>query len=268
MAATPQRLPRPGAMDSCKTTYETDACDVTSIIIGIGLIAGTALAIIPAHLKILSLRSADGVSAHTLLLTNVQQMLASWNMLVLKFPQMQMCHLNEPLCQCNLLALYQTLAQWLLQVPLYYWCAHFAPESEKKQLNRRWQVQMGVLLVGTGALIAWSMFSTCSWSLRLLASILGYVSAVLNIFRLLPQILTSFQHRGSGSISYRMYTLMSVGGLLNVYFQVFKSHERLSTVVSTTVGNLMFFIVLFVCLYFDCCERRRSEELISCADAS
>jgi hypothetical protein len=52
---------------------------------------GTALAIIPAHLKILSLRSADGVSAHTLLLTNVQQMLASWNMLVLKFPQMQMC---------------------------------------------------------------------------------------------------------------------------------------------------------------------------------
>jgi uncharacterized protein with PQ loop repeat len=40
--------------------------------------------------------------------------------------------------------------------------------------------------------------------LRLLASILGYVSAVLNIFRLLPQILTSFQHRGSGSISYRM----------------------------------------------------------------
>ena len=54
-------------------------------------IPGTVLAIIPAHLKILSLRSADGVSAHTLLLTNVQQMLASWNMLVLKFPQMQMC---------------------------------------------------------------------------------------------------------------------------------------------------------------------------------
>ena len=53
--------------------------------------SGTALAIIPAHLKILSLRSADGVSALTLLLTNVQQMFASWNMLVLKFPQMQMC---------------------------------------------------------------------------------------------------------------------------------------------------------------------------------
>lgn len=39
----------------------------------------------------LSLRSADGVSTHTLLLTNVQQMLASWNMLLLKFPQVQMC---------------------------------------------------------------------------------------------------------------------------------------------------------------------------------
>ena len=39
---------------------------------------------------------------------------------------------------------------------------------------------------------------------------------------------------------------MSVGGLLNVYFQVFSSHERLSTVVSTMVGNMMFFIVLFV----------------------
>lgn len=49
------------------------------------------------------------------------------------------------------------------------------------------------------------------------------------------------------------YTLMSVGGLLNVYFQVFKSHERLSTVVSTTVGNVMFFIVLFAtCLKKGC----------------
>ena len=26
------------------------------------------------------------------------------------------CHLEEPLCQCNLMALYQTFAQWLLQV--------------------------------------------------------------------------------------------------------------------------------------------------------
>lgn len=43
------------------------------------------------------------------------------------------------------------------QVPLYYWCAHFAGESEKTQLHRRWRAQMGILLVGTGALIAWSM---------------------------------------------------------------------------------------------------------------
>jgi len=252
-------------MDSCKETYETDACELSSVIIGVGLIAGTALAIIPAHVKMLSLRSADGVSTHTLLLTNVQQMLASWNMLVLKFPQVQMCHLNEPLCQCNLLALYQTLVQWLFQVPLYYWCVHFATESDKKHLKSMWHIQLGLLLVGTAALIAWSTFSNCSWSLRLLASIFGYVSAMLNVVRLVPQIRTSCLHRGSGSISYRMYTLMSVGGLLNVYFQVFSSHERLSTVVSTMVGNMMFFIVLFVCLYFDCCARRRSEELISCS---
>lgn len=38
---------------------------------------------------------------------------------------------------------------------------------------------------------------------------------------------------------------MSVGGLLNLYFQIFRSHERLSTVLSTTVGNLMYFVVLF-----------------------
>eukprot|EP00434_Breviolum_minutum_P009647 symbB.v1.2.008496.t1/scaffold535.1/size190655/16 len=121
-----------------------------------------------------------------------------------------------------------------------------------------WHIQLGLLLVGTAALIAWSTFSNCSWSLRLLASIFGYVSAMLNVVRLVPQIRTSCLHRGSGSISYRMYTLMSVGGLLNVYFQVFSSHERLSTVVSTMVGNMMFFIVLFVCLYFDCCARRRA----------
>ena len=78
-------------MDSCKETYETDACDPGSIAIGVGLIIGTALAIVPAHIKMVSKRSADGVSPHTLLMTNLQQMLAAWNMLVLKFPQLQEC---------------------------------------------------------------------------------------------------------------------------------------------------------------------------------
>ncbi|CAK9093238.1 unnamed protein product [Durusdinium trenchii] len=251
-------------MDSCKEKYETDACEPFSIAIGVGLIAGTVLAILPAHVKMLSLRSADGVSPHTLLLTNIQQMLAAWNMLVLKYPQLQKCHLEEPLCQCNLLALYQTLAQWLLQVPLFYWCVHFAADSSKEHLQRTWQMQLGALLFGSALLVSWSTLSTCTWSLRLVASILGYISAFLNIFKLLPQIRTSLQHRGSGSISYPMYFAMSLGGFLNLYFQFFQSHERLSTVVSTAVGNFMYCIVLCVCVYFDCCARPRSDELIAC----
>ena len=70
-------------------------------------------------------------------------------------------------------------SQSCVQVPLYYWCAHFAPESEKKQLNRRWQVQMGVLLVGTGALIVWSMLLGKVNSARL-------QGATLHIFLVAP----------------------------------------------------------------------------------
>ncbi len=42
------------------------------------------------------------------------------------------------------------------QVPLYYWCVHFATESDKKHLKSMWHIQLGLLLVGTAALIAWS----------------------------------------------------------------------------------------------------------------
>ena len=46
------------------------------------------------------------------------------------------CHLNEPLCQCNLLALYQTLAQWLLQACGGSGALHAIPTLAQATQNR------------------------------------------------------------------------------------------------------------------------------------
>ena len=64
---------------------------------------------------------------------------------------------SRPLLLIPCLQLRLSRVRAVCRFPYTTGCAHFAPESEKKQLNRRWQVQMGVLLVGTGALIVWSM---------------------------------------------------------------------------------------------------------------
>ena len=97
-----------------------------------------------------------------------------------------------------------------------------------------------MLLCGTGGLILWSLLSDCSWTIRLVASGLGYISAFLNGVCQIPQIRTSLSVKGSGSVSYTFYGLMGLGGILNLYFQIDGSKERLTTVLSTAVGCAMF----------------------------
>ena len=227
-------------MDQCKYDYEATASRPVSVAIGLILVVGTVVSIVPAHLKIWSKRSCEGVSPATILLTNAACTCLAWNMMLLKFPQIEACGSSWWLCQANLLAFYQLLVQWLLFFPLYYWCSRFAEEGRKSSLKKAWLVQVGVLFLGTGGLILWSWLSDCSWSIRLVASGLGYLSAFLNVVRQIPQIRTSLSVKGSGSISYTFYGLMGLGGILNLYFQIEGSKERLTTVLSTAVGCAMY----------------------------
>ncbi|OLP90022.1 Nipped-B-like protein B [Symbiodinium microadriaticum] len=226
-------------MDQCKYDFEEEAARPINVAIGFILVMGTAISIIPAHVKIWSKRSCEGVSQATILLTNAAYTCLAWNMMMLKFPQIESCRLNWWLCQANLLAFYQVLVQWLLFFPLYSWCTHFGEEGQKRWSRKAWLAQVGMLLCGTGGLILWSLLSDCSWTIRLVASGLGYISAFLNGVRQIPQIRTSLSVKGSGSVSYTFYGLMGLGGILNLYFQIDGSKERLTTVLSTAVGCAM-----------------------------
>lgn len=239
-------------MDQCKYDFEEEAARPINVAIGFILVTGTAISIIPAHVKIWSKRSCEGVSQATILLTNAAYTCLAWNMMMLKFPQIESCRLNWWLCQANLLAFYQVLVQWLLFFPLYSWCTHFGEEGQKRWSRKAWLAQVGMLLCGTGGLILWSLLSDCSWTIRLVASGLGYISAFLNGVRQIPQIRTSLSVKGSGSVSYTFYGLMGLGGILNLYFQIDGSKERLTTVLSTAVGCAMILVVLVLCAYYDC----------------
>lgn len=239
-------------MDQCKYDFEEEAARPINVAIGFILVTGTAVSIIPAHVKIWSKSSCEGVSQATIFLTNAAYTCLAWNMMMLKFPQIESCRLNWWLCQANLLAFYQVLVQWLLFFPLYAWCTHFGEEGQKRWFRKAWLAQVGMLLCGTGGLLLWSLLSDCSWTIRLVASGLGYISAFLNGVRQIPQIRTSLSVKGSGSISYTFYGLMGLGGILNLYFQIESSRERLTTVLSTAVGCAMILVVLVLCAYYDC----------------
>ena len=225
-------------MDECKYRYEHGVAHPFSVAIGLVLVLGTAVSIIPAHVKIWSKGSCQGVSPATILLTNAAYTCLAWNMMLLKFPQIKACASTWWLCQANLLAFYQVLVQWLLFFPLYYWCTLYS-EGCRRFFRKAWLGQVGTLVLGTFGLILWSSLSDCSWSIRLVASSLGYISALLNGVRQIPQIRTSLSVKGSGSVSYTFYGLMGLGGILNLYFQIESSKERLTTVLSQAVGCAM-----------------------------
>lgn len=242
-------------MDECKWTFKASAEKPGLFATGVIILVFGMISVIPAYSKMVSRKSSEGVSMPTLMLTNVQQALMTWNVLILKFPQIMRCDtVGFWLCQANLIVLYQVCSNCVLQFPLYFIGMQFSPkEEEKAQFSRSWMCQCLFLFVGTAIVTFWSFLSDCGASVTLVGNSSGLLSTVLCFARFQPQLYTSYKFRGAGSISYTTYFITGFGGWINTYFQIYGSKEGLTTVLATAASNLMRTVIFCMCFYFDFC---------------
>jgi len=236
----------------CKVDLEEMAPAQTAL--GIFLWIVTAASVMPSITKPIKLKSTEGMSPGTLLLTNIQQTLTVVNTVLMKSPQMKQCGTHPWGCQATVITLYQTVTAWILLFfvfPTVVW--YPCPNDEKTRArNLKWWRAQQVICFGlVGITSLWALVADCPQQLAMVGKLFGYASSILMIFRFAPQLKTSCVTKTAGSISYITYVVIGIGGFAMTYFQIFASKEHITTWLPVFVGNCFQTAIVLTCAFYD-----------------
>lgn len=226
----------------------------TGIALGLVLWTVTAISIIPSITKPIKLGSTEGMSAWTLLLTNVQQTFTVVNTTLMKSPQIAMCW-EQPLgCQPTLISWWQTVSAWILLFFVFPTVVRypFPDNEETKARNQKlWFYQWTSCFSLVGITTAWALNVDCPSSVATVGTLFGWGSSILMVFRFAPQLLTTCMLRTAGSISYVTYLVIGVGGFAMTFFQILVSQEHISTWFPVFVGNCFQTLIILTAATYD-----------------
>ena len=80
---------------------------------------------------------------------------------------------------------------------------------------------------------------------------IGTLSSILVFIQYAPQMYTTYQIKGSGSLSTTMLLIQAPGGIINCLFMAIGQKENFSTWLPFLVSALQQFILLGMCFYYD-----------------
>merc|ERR1719145_527121 len=109
--------------------------------IGVFLWITITVSVVPSITKPIRMKSTEGMSPMTLLLTNVQQTLTVVNTILMKSPQIKMCAAYPWGCQATLISLYQTVTAWILLFfvfPTVVWFPFPTDEQTRARNQKMW----------------------------------------------------------------------------------------------------------------------------------
>lgn len=227
------------------------------IVYGVFNIIGSGVSTIPQHMKIWQTKSGAGVSFMWIFIGSVTIFCGTLNAVVLKFPQEHACYvLGVPRCLPSLLTLIQLLILFIFTFPIFIWCLKFMDKSISKRAKMTgyglFILCLAFMFVSTLIAVLIIKFKgECSTAAITYGNFLGYLSTVLTFVHWSPQLWTTFKRKSVGSFSILMLCLQVPGAMLIVVFQIFISHEAISTWMSFLAALIQQAILLVMLLYYN-----------------
>lgn len=258
---------RPTTDTSCFLTAAR-ASDAATAVMFVFL-SGCVLGAVPQYVKVVALRSSEGLSLTSLALMNVSNVCATMNVFVLHYEQIKRCASGMDGygygdCQASLVTLYYTLAYTLLWVPLYPIAAYYTSTAKVEYFGRvmtkRRAAWIGMVMHAVPCLLLAApvgrmlLGSTC-YEFENYALFLGLLNALLETTRYVPQLWESIKAQTSGAMSY-MRLLLSVGGGLGATIQKAAMNESWSTWGPPLVGHGLEMAIFCVNVFNDMTGRR------------
>ena len=250
------------------------ALGLCSVVVG-------ALMGVPQCVKIHRRRSARGVSHVTLALGNVGAFLCALNLYVLHYDQIVLASEIEGVsgwfsAQSSLVFLWVELATAASTTAATAYAYAYAEDTESAfvwsvgGISMDWSMEKAIRIgamvqacavVGawTPAVVALRGAGECAPVARY-GNAMGVVVAIITCFKFMPQVVSSMENKGSGSLSYVTYGVDCCAGVVALLQKLFVTKERVSTWVPPLLLHSMEAYVLGMNYFYDRMKMREARE--------
>ena len=175
----------------------------------------TVLVPLPQFYKLAKARSSAGVSLFTVIITMFSSMLNVGAALITKWRQITACgHLGWS-CVPNLLDLFQNIQVAIIAAIQLVMVVAYPPNTKRARAMAA--TTLGTAIVLWVACVCASLAAPCGKRTLAFAAVQGSAGSLAALVQYAPQLLATWRHRASGSLSLLTYTLQVAGGYLNIY---------------------------------------------------
>jgi len=254
------------------------------IIVGLIILIGSVGSVIPQIILIIKKRSSYGLSMFSTVLTNFGQFSIVTNVVALHSEQFAgLPHSGSIFIAIPRLltfinnfffcAIYMVIVFMLIVFsPKRYISVNEAPLSWAKIVSQYWLVIVYPII----AIIIFSLFCLVGTqhgfyddSVHNIGKTMGTVSSLLVFIQYLPQMITTYKLKDSGSLSMTMLIIQAPGGIVNTLFLAIGQKENFTTWISFLLASIQQFILLGMCVFYNCqksSQNSMTEELLSTSD--
>jgi len=231
-----------------------------SIALGIVLIIGAVVAVVPQHISILKNQSTRGISPLWVFLSQINQYSAFLNAFLLNVPLVRSCSVvSFAACSRNLLAVYQIFATWLIGFPLFMWQFLYTERTSKDWRQVIYSFILFVFLAVVLLVVSLVLIEVkgdCGQSTLTFGKALGYASVVFTVIQWAPQLWKTWFSKTEGSFSIIMLLIQIPGSMLIVFFLAVVTKQDFTTWIGFVLSVIAQILLLGMIILFKIQKKR------------
>ena len=245
------------------------------IVVGVGITLGTVISVIPQLWNFVKNRSSYGLNSFTVATTSIGQYVNVLNYVCLHGADFigmisHPCTVFLP----RLLSFINIFMLWYMYIGNTFLNFIFFDKQPrqrrtKKDIKLDYKVNLSFSLglnvtnfVLTALYIIFGLFYGFeSESLRRYGHILGTTGGVIAFAQYAPQMYTTCKLQDPGSLSLVLLAIQAPGGTINTLFLAIGNKDNWTTWLPLFVGATQQFILLFICIFFVCRNKKKRAQL-------
>ena len=257
-------------MNSGFFDYRNSFADVPMMftIVGVIVFVVNSLAFLPESYELISNRTNYGLSSLFIFGNSIGQFLLIINFMCLNYTEF--CGIfNHPfkVSLPSLVTFFSLFGQWFCFLPCVFLTIvlddreHMEGMTPKERFRAKLNVIGLVILNVVCSFALLSIWAFLGHKLEFSASLIhhfgefcGLLSSFLEVLQAIPQIITTIQIRGNGSLSLLMLEIQGPSALLSALYMALALKESFTTYLTVLIEGTSQLTLLTLCLFFKFCK--------------
>ncbi|EAX91708.1 hypothetical protein TVAG_327170 [Trichomonas vaginalis G3] len=248
---------------------------ISWMILGTCLMIGTSFSVLPQIHLLIKNRSSYGLNPFTIFTVHMNQLIIIINIVALNVPDFVGLPQVVPwyLPFSRLLTIGNALMLWIFYMPIIFFTYIYFDKNVYKNrdvskvIRDGYTTKIFAVLNPFTSLILFLLIEIFivykgihNDLLTYYGKMMGTASTIIVVIQYFPQMYTTFKLKTNGSLSILMLCIQAPGGLVNSLFLWLGQHDDWSTWISYMGAAVEQFILLGMCIYYKCVNKKKVEE--------